>query len=114
MQHADLAAGRWEQLSTSAQFANIGGEVGRAMAAHERGALERREAALIRAFELFDLTLANKDLRPAARHEVARARELVSDWFYGGNQYRTTPEQWNRYFTQFAIAANMQRQRGTQ
>ncbi len=113
MQHQDLAAGRWQELSVVEQFANIGSEVGRAMAMHERGMVERSDAALVRAFELFDITLANSSLRPAARCEVARARELVADWFYGGNSYRTSVESWNRYFNQFAVAANATR-RGTQ
>ena len=109
MQHSNLAAGRWRELSVIEQFANIGSEVGRAMAAHERGMTERSQAALTRAFELFDLTLVNPSLRSSARREAARVRELVADWFYGDNQYNTSPESWNRYFTQFAVAANAAR-----
>ncbi len=109
MQHADLAAGRWQELSVVEQFANIGSEVGRAMAAHERGMAERSDAALTRAFELFGLTISSATTRPSARREAARARELVKDWFYGGNQYKTNPASWNRYFTQFAVAANVNR-----
>lgn len=109
MQHADLAAGRWQQLSVAEQFANIGSEVGRAMAAHQQGNKARTESALTRAFELFDLTLASKSLRLSARQEAARARELVADWFYGGNSYHTSVESWNGYFNQFAVAANVTR-----
>lgn len=110
MQHADLAAGRWQELSAVEQFANIGSEVGRALAAQKQGNKARTESALIRAFELFDLTLTNKNLRLPARREAARARELVADWFYGGNSYRTSPESWNGYFNQFAVAANTKHQ----
>lgn len=109
MQHQDLAAGRWHQLTVAEQFANIGSEVGRAMNAHEQGFKERRDAALARAFELIDLTLANPTLREPARREAGRVRELVADWFYGGNYYATSPELWNRYFTPFAVAANAAR-----
>ncbi|MDZ4229619.1 MAG: hypothetical protein U1C53_00600 [Candidatus Veblenbacteria bacterium] len=109
MQHVDLAAGRWQQMSVVEQFANIGSEVGRALAAHQQGNKARAESALIRAFELFDLTLASKSLRLPARQETARARELVADWFYGGNSYHTSVESWNGYFNQFAMAANTKR-----
>lgn len=96
-------------MTVSEQFANIGSEVFRALAAQERGILERRDAALTRAFELFGLTISSSIIRSSARREAARARELVADWFYGGNQYSTSPESWNRYFTQFAVAANAKR-----
>ena len=113
MQHRDLSAGRWNELSVSAQFANIGSEVGRAMSAHEQGLAARQEAALRRAFELIDLTLANTTLRSSARREAARVRELVADYFYGDNSYQTSREQWDRYFNQFAVAANAARRETT-
>jgi len=109
MLHQDLAAGRWNELSVSAQFANIGSEVGRAMSAHEQGLTARQEAALVRAFELIDLTLASPTLRSSARREASRVRELVADYFYGDNSYKTSREQWDRYFTPFAVAANAAR-----
>ncbi|MFH1111684.1 MAG: hypothetical protein V1712_01280 [Patescibacteria group bacterium] len=109
MQHRDLSAGRWNELSVSAQFANIGSEVGRAMSAHEQGLTARHEAALTRAFELIDLTLGNPALRSSARREASRMRELLADYFYGDNSYKTSREQWDRYFTPFAVATNAAR-----
>ena len=93
-------------MSVAEQFANIGSEVGRAMVAQERRLAERREAALTRAFELIDLTLTNPSLRSSARREAARVRELVADYFYGGNSYKTNRQQWERYFMPFAALAN--------
>ncbi|MEK7497146.1 MAG: hypothetical protein AAB657_04590 [Patescibacteria group bacterium] len=106
MSHLDLAAGKWEQMSISEQLANIGSEVGRALNAQASGNTARQESALIRAFELFDLTIGSASIRPSARREAARARELVVDWFYGGNEYKTNPEMWNKYFNEFAVVVN--------
>ena len=106
MKHYDLAAGRWQQMSVVEQFANIGSEVGRAMASHEAGCTERSQAALERALELIDLTLMSPSLRSSARRELARVRELVVDYFYGNNSYHTNRQQWERYFMPFAALAN--------
>lgn len=105
MQHQVLAQGRWHTLTLAEQLANIGSEVGRAWKAQEQGLPERREHALERALELFDLTLSTPNLRPAALREVARAREMVVADFYGGNCYGDSLEKWDRYFTPFIITA---------
>ena len=110
MKHYDLAAGRWQQMSVVEQFANIGSEVGRAMASHEAGRTERSQAALERALELIDLTLMSPSLRSSARRELARVRELVVDYFYGDNSYHTNRQQWERYFTPFAAVVNAAKQ----
>jgi hypothetical protein len=63
--HTGLAAGRWVELTLAEQLGNIGSEVGRALRARASGQPARRDAALDRALELFDLTLA--DARWATR-----------------------------------------------
>ncbi len=110
MLHQELASGRWQQLTVNEQFANIGSEVGRALASHEAGRTERSQAALDRALELIDLTITNQNLRSSARREAGRVRELVADYFYGGNSYGTSREQWERYFTPFAALVNATKQ----
>ena len=57
--HVGLAAGRWSQLTLAEQLANIGSEVGRAVRAKSTGNERRMIAAMERALELFDLTLAD-------------------------------------------------------
>lgn len=57
--HADLAAGRWKSLSLIEQLANVGSELERPIRAHEAGRAERRESAVNRCLELFDLTAAD-------------------------------------------------------
>ena len=77
--HAGLAAGRWTTLTLSAQLANVGSEVGRAVRAHAQDNPERSVAALDRALELFDLSLADERWH-GRRTEICRARELVCDF----------------------------------
>lgn len=106
VQHRDLAAGRWWELSLAEQLGNIGSEISRATKwtgrneALARGALER-------ALELFDLTLDDPRHRqsPARLRELARAREVTVDFFDGSNEYHSTAETLQRYFDAYALAA---------
>lgn len=108
--HAELAAGRWHTFSLDAQMGNIGSEVGRAIIATRAGDHQRRDGAVTRALELFDLTLIDPRWRFPRKKEIARAREVFCDALVGQNEYHTDLDSLDRYFTQFAIAA--QRQRG--
>lgn len=108
--HRHLAAGRWWELSIAEQLGNIGSEVSRASSWRERNP-ERARQALDRALELFDLTLADpRWLQSLPRlREVARAREVVADFFAGPNQYHSTTASLQRYFDAYAIAARHRR-----
>jgi len=72
--------------------------------AKARGNQERLEAALDRALELFDLTIADPKLR-GRRWEIVRAREVVCDFLVGDNEYGSTDSGLAAYFLPFAIAA---------
>ena len=102
--HPDLASGRWQTFSLAEQFGNIGSEISRALAAKKSANVARLQAALDRALELFDLTIADPKHR-ARLKELCRAREVVCDFFFGDNQYGSTGESLDRYFTQFALYA---------
>ena len=106
VRHRDLAAGGWSELTLAAQLGNIGSEVSRALRWQSRNP-ELAQGALYRALELFDLTLDDPRLRQSAPRlrEVARAREVVADFFAGPNQYRSTGLSLQKYFDAFAIAA---------
>lgn len=102
--HQNMAAGRWFELTLVEQLANIGAEVGRALNRQKEGDTERCQSALERGLELFDLTIAD----PRWRHrlkEITRMREVVCDYFYGDNQYQSTPDSLDKYFLHFGIAA---------
>ena len=103
--HQELASGRWQTLSLIGQMGNIGSEVGRAIKWKDAGKTERADAAAYRALELFDLTLADPKNRTRLR-ELARARELFVDFFFGDNAAaHSTGDSWQKYFLSFATAA---------
>jgi hypothetical protein len=107
-QHVSLAAGRWHALSLAEQLGNVGSEVGRATRAKGSGNETRFAAALDRALELFDLTLADDRWR-TRRREIARAREVVCDFLVGDNEYGSSAEYLDAYFLAFATAARQGR-----
>lgn len=106
LQHRDLAAGRWWRLSVAEQLGHVGSEISRAIRWTSRDP-ERAQGALFRALELLDLTLADpRHRRSIARlREIARAREVVVDFFAGPNQYGSTGPSLQKYFDAYAVAA---------
>jgi len=104
--HRDLAGGRWWTLSLAEQLGNIGSEISRASRWSSRNP-ETARLAFYRALELFDLTLADPRLREsrARLREIARAREVVVDFFAGSNEYRSSAASLQKYFDQYALAA---------
>lgn len=106
IQHRDLAGGRWWQLSLAEQLGNIGSEVSRAVRWSGRNK-DLARGALERALELFDLTLDDPRHRmaPSRLRELARAREVVVDFFDGSNEYHSTAASLQKYFDDYALAA---------
>ena len=106
--HKNLADGKWFTLSLAEQMGNIGSEVGRALGWKEKHEKTLGENAGQRALELFDLTL--QDSRWLRRlKEIARAREVFCDFFYGDNTYITTRKELEKYFYYFAFSARQMR-----
>jgi hypothetical protein len=106
IQHGDAAAGRWFELSLFEQLGNIGSEISRANRWMDRNP-RVAENAFYRALELFDLTLDDpRHRRSVARlRELARAREVVVDFFAGANIYSSTAAGLQKYFDAYAYAA---------
>ena len=102
-QHKNLAKGRWQELSLAEQLGNIGSEISRVLRWKGKDK-ELFENAVLRALELFDLTLEDSRWRKSLR-EIARARELFCDAISGGKEYNTTLEDLERYFFNFALLA---------
>lgn len=105
IQHKDLAAGRWYQMRLCEQLGNVGSEIGRAANNLRSGNKVRADSALTRAFELIDLTLADKRWAGPRRREIARLREVCADTFYGDKEYNSTPESLEKYLYHFAVEA---------
>ena len=112
LQHHDLAAGRWWELSLAEQLGNVGSEVGRAIRWSGRNPA-LAQAALDRALELIDLTLDDpRHRRSVARlREIARAREVVVDFLAGPNMYNSTGPSLQKYFDAYALASRHRRMR---
>jgi hypothetical protein len=110
-QHRELAAGRWWQLSLAEQLGHVGSEISRAVRWTSRNPDVAR-GALDRALELLDLTLADPRQRQsrARLREIARAREVVADFFAGPNQYGSTGPSLQKYFDVYATAARKRAQ----
>ena len=103
--HRGLSSGSWQKLSLAEQLGNIGSEVGRAIKAATK---DRQKLAAHRALELFDLTLADRRWRHRGT-ELARAREVTADFLLGGNNYKTSGPELEKYFMAFALAARQNR-----
>lgn len=106
VQHRELAAGRWWELSLAEQLGNIGSEISRAIRWSGRSP-DLAQSALYRALELIDLTLDDPRHRQsiARLREIARTREVVVDFLAGSNQYGSTESSLQKYFDAYALAA---------
>ncbi len=103
-QHRELASGRWAGMPLSEQMANIGSEVIRAIGWRNKGNTAYCDAAVSRALELIDLSLACGGSYPRLK-ELARLRETIVDYFHGSNTYRSSEPLWRGYFDHFNILA---------
>ncbi|MDO8574865.1 MAG: hypothetical protein Q7R61_01165 [bacterium] len=107
IQHKNLAAGGWQKLSLVQQLGNIGGEISRALNWQDKDQ-ESYENAIYRALELLDLTISDPRWKNRLK-EIARARELLCDAALGGKEYKTSLNDLDRYFFNFALAARLNR-----
>ncbi|PIP31238.1 hypothetical protein COX25_00410 [bacterium (Candidatus Howlettbacteria) CG23_combo_of_CG06-09_8_20_14_all_37_9] len=107
-QHSNLANGQWYTLSLFEQMGNIGSEVSRLISSKKRNDQQSTDLAFERALKLIDLT-ASDPRRKKQLKEILRSRELLCDSISENPQYKTTLEDLNTYFTQFAIAARLNR-----
>jgi hypothetical protein len=107
-EHAELAAGRWKELSFLEQMANIGSEVERALKWRAKNNPDYSQKASERALELLDLSLdASHDL-PRLK-EIARTRETLVDYFFGDNQYGSNEKVLKNYFSQLTFVSRKDR-----
>ena len=109
--HKDLEDGRWFKMTIEDQMGNIGSEVYRALNWHKKHEPVHFRQAFDRALELFDITRHDPRWNSNRKREIGRAREVFCDFFFGGNQYHSTPESLDKYFLWFAMVANSERRR---
>lgn len=106
IQHKELAAGKWNTLSLMEQMANVGSEVERTISWQKKKNQAYSELAFVRALELLDLTVADRK-NVYRLKELLRVRESLADFFFFGNSYHSTAEQWQKYFLAFNYAARV-------
>lgn len=106
--HAETAR-RWHGLPLAEQLAHVGSEVERAWRAHVAGNTGRREHAVARALELFDLTATDARWRGPRRRELLRAREEFCALLYADHPPSAEPIR--RYYLAFARLARTPRPR---
>ncbi len=106
-QHKELSQGRWKTLSFFEQMANIGSEVERAINWKNKKDEKYSRMAFERALELIDLTIADEKNRKRLL-ELARVREVLADFFVGGNCYSSSDQSWKDYFYAFAFASRVE------
>jgi len=100
-QHTQLANGRWVLLLFAHQMANIGSEVERAISWRNKGNREYSLQALYRALELISFTIDAHVTERGSLRELTRLREILNDYLFGENVYRSTDQQWHAYFMAF-------------
>jgi hypothetical protein len=105
--HKNLTKEKWQKLSFEEQMANVGAEIGRAINWREKDP-ERSRACFDRGLELLDLTIEDpkNHARPRLK-ELCRLREILADYFYFDNSYKSTDQQWNSYFMNFNYLARI-------
>lgn len=101
-QHFILAAESWSTFSLEEQMGNIGSEISRAIRA--KGNTEYYWGAVSRALELFYLTISDPRWKGRLK-EIVRAKELFCAAALGSNEFKTSLEDLDRYFTYFALIA---------
>lgn len=104
IQHKELAAGRWAEMSFCEQMANIGSEVSRALNWQKKGKDDFCKRAVNRALELLDITISSIKKYPRLK-ELVRVREALLDFFYGSNEFYSSEILWRKYFDHFTYAA---------
>jgi hypothetical protein len=105
-QHKKLAQGRWQKLSFFEQMANTGSEIERTISWQKKKNLKYSRLAFERALELLDLTIEDKKNKKKLR-ELLRLREVLADYFYFENSYRSSDTLWQNYFFPFNWAARL-------
>lgn len=103
MQHQQLSDGRWFELSFLEQMANVGSEVERAISWGKKNNKEYSQLAMNRSLELLSLTIDDKKNNNRLK-EIIRVYEVLNDYFYGENNFKSSNELWQKYFYNFAYA----------
>ncbi len=111
--HRDiLESWRWFELSIYEQLANIWAEVWRSLNNIENWKEKEFTGSINRAYELLDMAMADKKWKNTPKlKEICMIRELISDYFFWYNEYKSDKKFFERYFFEFSVIANEQRRK---
>lgn len=104
-QHKGLKE-RWGKFNIYEQMANVGSEVGRAISWKNKGDEDYSRKAAERALELLHFTIDEYNQFSRLK-ELTRLYEVLVDYFWGENVYRSSDELWQNYFRPFNYAARV-------
>ena len=99
---------RWSKFSLFEQMGHIGSEISRARLCQEQKDAVACTNSLERAFELVDLTIADKRWQQRLK-EVCRLRELLADQYGTTKIYQVSLNDLEGYCMDFALAARRER-----
>ena len=94
----------WVQYNFAFQIGQIGAEVLRARSAEEKKDIPMRNAAILRALELLDLSLSDHRWKIRYR-ELARFREVLCDWLSDTHAYQFSVPWIENYCTRIVLAS---------
>ena len=97
--HKKLESGAWFKLSLVEQLANVGSDIERTIKWKNKKNIKYSQKAFERALELLDLTIADPKNKKRLR-EILRVREILADHFFFDNEYNSTDESWQKYFSE--------------
>ena len=95
---------RWSNFSLFEQLAHVGSDVDRALYWQGKGDTKTALNSLDIALELLDITISDSRWKSGLK-ELVRTREVLTDYFYGTNEFNTSDEFLKNYFLQFGLAA---------
>ena len=104
MLHQNLSEKHWFEFSLAQQLANVGAEIGRSINWRSKNNLDYSRQAFWRGLELLDLTIKDSQNKHGLK-ELCRLREMLIDYFYFDNEYKSSDEAWNKYFYPFNFLA---------
>lgn len=103
--HKGLTEKQWFSKNIFEQMANVGSEVERTIKWREKNK-EYSRLAFERCLELIDLTAADPKNRNRLK-EILRSREVLVDYFFGENIFKSSDKLWQNYFYGFNFAARI-------
>ncbi|MCM8786140.1 MAG: hypothetical protein NC827_02020 [Candidatus Omnitrophica bacterium] len=107
--YKSLKEGKWFEIDFIEQMANIGIEVLRGMRWKNKNE-KYFNVSIEKAIELIDLTKMDQKNKKRLK-EICRLKEVLIDYFYGNNEFKSSDKLWENYFNPFIYYAGKIREK---